>query len=88
MQELQQRIKRANESEPSSEGEYEEQMAKIRKDMVDFHGEMVLLVNYSNINYTGKSRNKKSTILIILLSNQNLGQRFFFFFLHFYLAKY
>ncbi|CAH1439502.1 unnamed protein product [Lactuca virosa] len=54
--ELQQRIKRANESEPSSEGEYEEQMAKIRKDMVDFHGEMVLLVNYSNINYTGMAK--------------------------------
>ncbi|CAI9260756.1 unnamed protein product [Lactuca saligna] len=53
--ELQQRIKRANESEPSS-GEYEEQMAKIRKDMVDFHGEMVLLVNYSNINYTGMAK--------------------------------
>jgi hypothetical protein len=28
-------------------------MAKIRKDIVDFHGEMVLLVNYSNVNYTG-----------------------------------
>lgn len=53
MQELQQRIKRANESELLSEGEYEEEMARIRKDIVDFHGEMVLLVNYSNINYTG-----------------------------------
>ncbi|MBA0834167.1 hypothetical protein Goarm_006543 [Gossypium armourianum] len=28
-------------------------MAKIRKDVVDFHGEMVLLENYSNINFTG-----------------------------------
>ncbi|KAG8474989.1 hypothetical protein CXB51_031730 [Gossypium anomalum] len=27
-------------------------MAKIRKDIVDFHGEMVLLENYSNINFT------------------------------------
>lgn len=54
--ELQQRIKRVNESEQSSEGEYEEEMAKIRKDMVDFHGEMVLLVNYSNINYTGMAK--------------------------------
>ncbi|KAL8238483.1 hypothetical protein R6Q59_015050 [Mikania micrantha] len=52
--ELHQRIKRVNESEPSSQKEYEEEMAKIRKDIVDFHGEMVLLVNYSNINYTGK----------------------------------
>lgn len=53
--ELQQRIKRVNKSE-LSEGEYEEEMAKIRKDMVDFHGEMVLLVNYSNINYTGMAK--------------------------------
>ncbi|RVW21521.1 SPX domain-containing protein 1 [Vitis vinifera] len=27
-------------------------MGKIRKDMVDFHGEMVLLENHSDINYT------------------------------------
>jgi len=36
-----------------SEADYKEEMAKIRKDIVDFHGEMVLLVNYSNVNYTG-----------------------------------
>ncbi|XP_071717480.1 SPX domain-containing protein 3-like [Rutidosis leptorrhynchoides] len=54
--ELQQRIKRANERELLSEGEYEEEMARIRKDIVDFHGEMVLLVNYSNINYTGMAK--------------------------------
>lgn len=58
MQELRQRIKRvvelwgASGSHPS-EIDYKEEMAKIRKDIVDFHGEMVLLVNYSNINYTG-----------------------------------
>jgi hypothetical protein len=28
-------------------------MRKIRKNSVNFHGEMVLLENYSNINYTG-----------------------------------
>ncbi|KAK9068251.1 hypothetical protein SSX86_012362 [Deinandra increscens subsp. villosa] len=54
--ELQQRIKKVNESEASSQGEYEEEMARIRKDIVDFHGEMVLLVNYSNINYTGMAK--------------------------------
>ncbi|KAJ0478655.1 putative SPX domain-containing protein [Helianthus annuus] len=54
--ELQQRIKRVNESEPSSQEEYEEEMARISKDIVDFHGEMVLLVNYSNINYTGMAK--------------------------------
>jgi hypothetical protein len=30
-----------------------EQMMQIQKDVVDFHGEMVLLQNYSSINYTG-----------------------------------
>ncbi|XP_071688728.1 SPX domain-containing protein 3-like [Rutidosis leptorrhynchoides] len=59
--ELQQRIKRANECELLPEGEYEEEMARIRKDIVDFHGEMVLLVNYSNINYTGNLRRHEST---------------------------
>lgn len=31
-----------------------EEMIKIRKEIVDFHGEMVLLENYSSLNYTGK----------------------------------
>lgn len=56
--ELQQRIQRVmdiwgpNGNEPS-EIEYKEEMGQIRKDIVDFHGEMVLLINYSNVNYTG-----------------------------------
>ncbi|XP_042016498.1 SPX domain-containing protein 3-like [Salvia splendens] len=33
--------------------EYKEEMTNIRKQIVNFHGEMVLLINYSNINYTG-----------------------------------
>lgn len=41
-----------NGNEPS-ETRYTEEMSKIKKDIVDFHGEMVLLINYSNINYTG-----------------------------------
>ncbi|XP_004506478.1 SPX domain-containing protein 3 [Cicer arietinum] len=59
--EVQQRIKRVvdlwgpNGSEPS-EVDYKEEMEKIRKAIVDFHGEMVLLVNYSNINYTGLAK--------------------------------
>ena len=58
IQELQQRIQMVinrwgpNGSQPS-ETNYKDEMAKIRKDIVDFHGEMVLLVNYSNVNYTG-----------------------------------
>ncbi|KAF5816742.1 putative SPX domain-containing protein [Helianthus annuus] len=54
--ELQQRIKRVIENDPSSQEEYENEMARIKKDIVDFHGEMVLLVNYSNINYTGMTK--------------------------------
>lgn len=42
----------SNGSQPSK-AIYEEEVGKVRKDIVDFHGEMVLLVNYSNINYTG-----------------------------------
>lgn len=60
MKELQQRIQKvidtwgSNGSHPS-ETEYKEEMGKIREDIVNFHGEMVLLENYSNINYTGTS---------------------------------
>ncbi|KAK1257927.1 SPX domain-containing protein 3 [Acorus gramineus] len=36
--------------------EYRLEMGKIRKDIVNFHGEMVLLENYSNINYTGLAK--------------------------------
>lgn len=59
--ELQQRIrrvidKRVPNGTRSSEAEYENEMAKIKKAIVDFHGEMVLLENYSNINYTGLAK--------------------------------
>ncbi|XP_059633918.1 SPX domain-containing protein 3 [Cornus florida] len=59
--EIQQRIQRVieklepNSSQPS-ETDYREEMGRIRKIIVDFHGEMVLLVNYSNINYTGLAK--------------------------------
>lgn len=45
-----------NGTQPNSETIYKEEMGKIRKDIVDFHGEMVLLENYSNINYTGLAK--------------------------------
>ncbi|XP_077243153.1 SPX domain-containing protein 3-like [Tasmannia lanceolata] len=38
------------------ETEYREQMRMFRKDIVNFHGEMVLLVNYSIVNYTGLAK--------------------------------
>ncbi|WOL09387.1 SPX domain-containing protein 5 [Canna indica] len=53
--ELQERIKRVMESQPS-EAEYAKEMSKISKDIVNFHGEMVLLENYSSINYTGLAK--------------------------------
>ncbi|KAI8022312.1 SPX domain-containing protein 3 [Camellia lanceoleosa] len=59
--ELQQRIERVTEiwgpngSQPS-EMDYKEELGKSRKEIVNFHGEMVLLMNYSNINYTGLAK--------------------------------
>lgn len=45
MQELRDRVAKVK--------DYSEEMMKIRKEIVDFHGEMVLLENYSALNYTG-----------------------------------
>uniref|UniRef100_A0A7N0T0C6 SPX domain-containing protein n=1 Tax=Kalanchoe fedtschenkoi TaxID=63787 RepID=A0A7N0T0C6_KALFE len=39
-----------------SEPDYVEEMGRIRREIVDFHGEMVLLKNYSIINYTGLAK--------------------------------
>ncbi|KAJ0988488.1 hypothetical protein J5N97_006844 [Dioscorea zingiberensis] len=38
------------------EAVYAAEMWRIRKDIVNFHGEMVLLENYSSINYTGLAK--------------------------------
>ncbi|KAB5526943.1 hypothetical protein DKX38_020790 [Salix brachista] len=60
-EELKQRIQKVIDtlgpsgSQPS-EAAYKEEMKKIRKNIVNFHGEMVLLENYSNINYTGLAK--------------------------------
>ena len=35
--------------------ESKEELMRVRKEIVDFHGEMVLLENYSALNYTGES---------------------------------
>lgn len=58
MQELQERMHQViNKLGPNgthpSHVEYKEEMTSIKKEIVNFHGEMVLLINYSNINYTG-----------------------------------
>jgi len=47
--ELQERIRRASASDAT--------MARgIQREVVDFHGEMVLLLNYSSVNYTGLAK--------------------------------
>ncbi|CAN6306312.1 unnamed protein product [Urochloa humidicola] len=52
--ELQERIQRAAEAKPSPAAEAE--IARIQREVVDFHGEMVLLLNYSSVNYTGLAK--------------------------------
>jgi len=52
--ELQERIQRAAEAKPSPAADTE--VARIQREVVDFHGEMVLLLNYSSINYTGLAK--------------------------------
>lgn len=42
----------------------DEELLKILRDIVTFHGEMVLLENYSSLNYTGqKTRDSNECIL-------------------------
>ena len=59
-QELKERIERLKENSRrngtyTSEYEFNEETMKIRKDIVSIHGEMVLLENYSALNFTGKA---------------------------------
>jgi hypothetical protein len=53
MKELQDRIEKLGERFEPSDAEYSAEIARIRKNIVNFHGEMVLLLNYSSVNYTG-----------------------------------
>ncbi|XP_060208480.1 SPX domain-containing protein 3-like [Lycium barbarum] len=86
--ELQQRIQIGIDTwgpkgDESSKAHYREEMAKIKQDIVDFHGEMVLLINYSNINYTGlakilKKYDKRTGGLLRLPYIQNVLQQPFF----------
>ncbi|KAK6266842.1 hypothetical protein QUC31_017679 [Theobroma cacao] len=57
-QELKERIEQIKESSGkggviTSESEFSEEMMDIRKDLVIIHGEMVLLKNYSSLNFAG-----------------------------------
>ncbi|KAK1259444.1 SPX domain-containing protein 2 [Acorus gramineus] len=74
--ELQERVVAAAE-------EFEEELMKVRKEIVDFHGEMVLLENYSALNYTGlvkilKKYDKRTGALIRLPFIQKVLQQPFF----------
>lgn len=75
LKELQDRVASANDSD--------EELIKIRKEIVDFHGEMVLLENYSALNYTGlvkilKKYDKRTGALIRLPFIQRVLQQPFF----------
>ncbi|KAL7158488.1 hypothetical protein ABFS83_02G146600 [Erythranthe nasuta] len=70
-----------NGSQPS-DPDFKDEMAKIRKEIVNFHGEMVLLMNYSNINYTGlakivKHDKRTGGVLRLPLIQKVLEQPFF-----------
>ncbi|KAL9223984.1 hypothetical protein vseg_000062 [Gypsophila vaccaria] len=76
LKELRDRVAKAKSSN------YDE-MLKIRKEIVDFHGEMVLLENYSALNYTGlvkilKKYDKRTGALIRLPFIQRVLQQPFF----------
>ncbi|KAL9268069.1 SPX domain-containing protein [Drosera capensis] len=75
LKELQERVQYAKGSN--------ELMLKIRKEIVDFHGEMVLLENYSALNYTGlvkilKKYDKRTGALIRLPFIQRVLHQPFF----------
>ncbi|XP_068663178.1 SPX domain-containing protein 4 [Aristolochia californica] len=58
LQELKERIEKVKEKSSkdrifTSESEFSEEMLAIRKDFVTIHGEMVLLKNYSSLNFAG-----------------------------------
>ncbi|KAK4763068.1 hypothetical protein SAY86_008836 [Trapa natans] len=63
--------------------DFNEGMTKVRREIVDFHGEMVLLENYSALNYTGlvkilKKYEKRTGALIRLPFIQKVLQEPFF----------
>ncbi|KAI3495923.1 hypothetical protein L1887_38270 [Cichorium endivia] len=75
LKELQDHVAKAKDSS--------EEMIKIRKEMVDFHGEMVLLENYSALNYTGvakilKKYDKRTGAVLRLPYIQKVLQQPFF----------
>lgn len=87
LQELKERIERMKEKGGNGEGlsseNVNEEMIDIRKDIVNFHGEMVLLENYSSLNYTGlvkilKKHDKRTGALLRMPFIQNVLHQPFF----------
>ncbi|OMP03551.1 hypothetical protein COLO4_10344 [Corchorus olitorius] len=69
-QELKERIEQIKESSGkggvlTSESEFSEEMMDIRKDLVTIHGEMVLLKNYSSLNFAGGLLRLQFTQLVL-----------------------
>lgn len=58
MQELQDRVAEAKDSN--------EELMRVGREIVDFHGEMVLLENYSALNYTGSNLYMLKTLTVIV----------------------
>eukprot|EP01018_Ginkgo_biloba_P012878 Gb_15041 [translate_table: standard] len=88
LQELKERIERVKEKSRqsgtyTSENEFNEETVKIRRDIVTIHGEMVLLENYSALNFTGlvkilKKYDKRTGALLRLPFIQGVLQQPFF----------
>ncbi|CAN4094586.1 unnamed protein product [Withania somnifera] len=75
LKELQDRVAKAK--------DHNDEIIKIRREIVDFHGEMVLLENYSALNYTGlvkilKKYDKRTGALLRLPFIQKVLQQPFF----------
>ncbi|OAY64532.1 SPX domain-containing protein 4 [Ananas comosus] len=86
LQELKERIEKlkANKNGAfASESEFSEEMLEIRKDFVTIHGEMVLLKNYSSLNFAGlvkilkKYDKRTGGLLSVPFTQRALHQPFF-----------
>ncbi|XP_057818832.1 SPX domain-containing protein 1 [Cryptomeria japonica] len=81
--ELQDRIERVKDTYGLSPAKFRQEMMSVRKDFVNFHGEMVLLENYSVLNYTGlvkilkKYDKRRGGILRLAFIEKVLEQPFF-----------
>jgi len=81
LQELKERIERVRENSrrdgaAASESEFSEEMMEIRKEFVTIHGEMVLLKNYSSLNFAGKGCCISLSVVFTYRNTKNLGRLF------------